>query len=62
MKRPTQKCTFYNQGRCNKGNGCTFLHEIEGPGSDFRWNNEKKAGVLAADAYGNSKGMSVLLK
>nr|CAB3461070.1 unnamed protein product [Digitaria exilis] len=39
-KRATAICTSYAQGRCNKGNSCTFLHAREGPGS-------AKAGLLA---------------
>uniref|UniRef100_A0A0A9FBB5 C3H1-type domain-containing protein n=1 Tax=Arundo donax TaxID=35708 RepID=A0A0A9FBB5_ARUDO len=31
-KRPTKICTFYAQGRCQKGKSCIFLHEREGPG------------------------------
>ncbi|TVU20038.1 hypothetical protein EJB05_36225 [Eragrostis curvula] len=56
IKRLTKVCTLYTQGRCNKGNSCTFLHEREGPGSDHRWNYEEKAGLLTSDAYGNSRG------
>ncbi|XP_062180023.1 zinc finger CCCH domain-containing protein 36-like [Phragmites australis] len=56
IKRPTKPCIFYVQGRCKKGNSCTFLHEREGPGSDNRWSNEDKDGLLTPVAYGNSIG------
>uniref|UniRef100_A0A0A9DUH9 C3H1-type domain-containing protein n=1 Tax=Arundo donax TaxID=35708 RepID=A0A0A9DUH9_ARUDO len=55
-KRPTKICTFYAQGRCQKGKSCTFLHEREGPGSDNRWNNVEKAVLLAAAGNGYPRG------
>ncbi|KAL6618994.1 hypothetical protein ACP70R_034133 [Stipagrostis hirtigluma subsp. patula] len=56
IKRPTKMCPFYLQGRCMKGNSCTFLHEWEGSGSDNRWSNGKKACLLTQVGYVDSIG------